>query len=296
MFELRLKIPATIAVAISLVLAAPGPICFSSEKPVAYFGVNLRFDPIEMYERYQPMMDYLTRTTSYQFHLKISHNYAEGIRHLAEGKAQIFSMGDGAVLAAIQEHGAIPVVKPLNQEGKPLYQGFFVVPVKSRIKSMAGLKGKTVALGYHHSITGNLIPRQMMNSYGIGKPQLASLTNLANHTTVAKAVLKGEYAAGALKDVVAKRWAPRGLRIIAVSEELPSTPIVARRDAPKRLIREFTQALVKLDRLDPADRKILDHWDEEYKNGFVAARPGDYRKIGALYSSIPFGCAAGCHR
>jgi len=296
MFEVRLKIPATIAVALSLVLAAPDPGCFSSEKPVAYFGVNLRFDPIEMYERYQPMMDYLTRTTSYQFHLKISHNYAEGVRHLTEGKTQIASLGDGAVIGAIQKHGAIPIVKPLNQDGRPLYRCFFIIPSKSGIRSLRELKGKTVALGYYHSITGNLIPRQMMNSYGIGKGELASLSNLANHTTVAKAVLKGEYQAGAVKDVVAIRWVPRGLRILAASEELPSTPIVARHDAPPRLIREVTRALVKLDRLSPKDRKILEHWDEEYKNGFVAASADDYRNVGRLYSSTPFGCATGCHR
>ena len=295
-FKLLRKSTAAIATALALVAAVPASVCLSSGKPVAYFGVNLRFDPIEMYERYQPMMDYLTRTTSYEFHLKISHGYAEGVKHLTEGKTQVASLGDGAVIGAIQAHRVIPIVKPLNEEGKALYQSMFIVPAKSGIKTLADLRGKRVALGYHHSITGNLIPRRMLNSNGMGKKELASLANLANHTTVAKAVLKGEFEAGAAKDVVAKRWAKRGLRIIAASKPLPSTPLVARHDAPARLIREVTEALVALDRKDPADRKILANWDDEYKNGFERATLSDYHDMSHLYRSIPFGCAAGCHR
>lgn len=296
MYKLLPKLAATAAAALALVLAAPAPVCHSSGKPIAYFGVNLRFDPIEMYERYQPMMDYLTRTTSYEFHLKISHGYADGVKHITEGKVEIASLGDGAVIGAIREHRVIPIVKPLNEEGKALYQSMFFVSAKSPIKSLAELKGKRVALGYHHSITGNLVPRRMLNANRIAQKDLASLVNLANHTTVAKSVLKGEFEAGAAKDVVAKRWAKRGLKIIAVSEQLPSTPIVARHGAPARLISEVTAALVKLDRMKPADRKVLEHWDDEYKNGFARASLADYRGISTLYRSAPFGCAAGCHR
>ena len=106
----------------------------------------------------------------------------------------------------------------------------------------------------------------------------------------------GEYEAGAIKDVVAKQYMKHGLRIIASSAELPSVPIVARRDTPKDVIRAVTDALVKLDRRNPAHRKIMENWDEEYKYGFVPAKREDYREIIRMYKSIPLGCGTGCHR
>lgn len=290
------KFTAALVLAAGLLLADAATVGHCSGKPVAYFGVNLRFDPIEMYERYQPMMDYLSSATSYEFHLKISHDYAEGVKHLAEGKTQIASLGDGAVIGAILKHGAIPIVKPLNQEGRARYRSFFIVPAASRARSLSDLKGKRIALGYHHSITGNLIPRRMLSREGIDHKGAVSLVNLPNHTAVAKGVIKGEYEAGAAKDVVARRWAKRGLRIIATSDELPSTPIVASAGAPPKLVREVTNALVALNRLDPQDRKVLANWDEEYKNGFARASAADYGAIARMYRSVPFGCAAGCHR
>jgi phosphonate transport system substrate-binding protein len=270
--------------------------CSASEKPVIHFGVNLRYDPIVMYEHYQPMMDYLTSNTPYRFELLISRGYEEGVHHLVEGKSQIASLGDGGVLGAILSHGAVPILKPLNQKGQPVFRSFIVVAEHSKIRSLSDLKGKRVALGYHHSLTGNLIARKMLAAQGIPTGSLAALENLHKHSSVAKAVLKGEYDAGILKDVVAEGYERKGLRIIASSEEFPSTPLVARRGTPPEVIKAVTQALVKLDWRNPEHRKMLELWDSEYRYGFVPAGGADYRNLLRMYRAIPYGCGTGCHK
>ena len=74
---------------------------FPAAKPLVHFGVGLRYHPITMYERYQPMMDYLSRNTPYQFELTISRDYRETIRFLDQGKTQVASIGDGGLMKAM---------------------------------------------------------------------------------------------------------------------------------------------------------------------------------------------------
>jgi phosphonate transport system substrate-binding protein len=269
---------------------------FAANKPVMYFGVSLRFHPITMYERYQPMMDYLTNTTPYRFEMKVGRDYRETIRLFQEGKTDLVSIGDGGLMKAIVMAGGVPVVKPLNREGKPLYRSCFIVRKNSPIAKLEDLKGKRLALGYHHSTTGNLIPRQMLLRKGIKLSSLASVTNLRFHGEVARAVLKGEYDVGVVKESAAIRYSKEGLRVLESSQELPAIPLLVRRDAPPELARAVTDALVKLDRNNPQHRKVMEAWDVEYQQGFVPARSSDYRELMELFKAKPYGCGTGCHK
>ena len=274
-------------------LAPPSAYC--REKPLVRFGVNLRFHPITMYERYQPLMDYLTQNTPYRFELKISRDYTETLRFLAEGKVDICSVGDGALMKAMLQHGAVPIVKPLNDRGRPYYRSCFVVRADSPLRSLQELRGKKVAFGYKHSTTGNMIPRMVLFKNGITVEQLGSVTNLRHHGAVARAVLKGEFDAGVVKEATALRYQKKGVRVLACSEELPSIPLIMRRGAPSELSAAIQSALVKLNRADPKDRKIMSSLDLEYRNGFVPATAADYRELTTRFKTFPLGCSAGCH-
>lgn len=268
----------------------------SAEKPLVYFGVGLRYHPITMYERYQPMVDYLTRNTPYKFVLKISRDYKETIQFLLDGKTDVASIGDGGLMNALLVSGAVPIVKPLNAMGKPYYRSCVIVPTDSPIRSLQDLKGKKMAFGYHHSTTGNLIPCWLLLSKGLKISDLGSVTSLRHHSDVARAVLKGEYQAGFVKEPIALRFQKKGLRVIAYSDELPSIPLIVRPDAPKELVKAITAALVKLDRRNPQHLKMMENWDIEYQNGFVPATAADYRVLTQMFKSIPYGCGTGCHK
>lgn len=285
----------TLATTLFITLIAASCLGASShDKPVVYFGINLRYDPIVMYKRYQPMMDFLTEQTPYRFELKISRSYKETLQNLVQGKTAIASIGDGAVAEAIIGHGAVPILKPLNPQGKPLYRSCIVVATTSKIRRSADLKGKKIALGYRHSLTGNLIARKLLQDRGLDRT--TTIVSLGKHSAVAKAVLKGEVDAGILKDVVGRIYLKRGLQVIDCSEEFPSTPIIAGPDTSPAVIAAVTQALVALDRRKPKDLETLGLWDEEYRYGFAAVRKGDYDRILRLFRAVPYGCGTGCHR
>jgi phosphonate transport system substrate-binding protein len=126
--------------------------------------------------------------------------------------------------------------------------------------------------------------------------ELGSFINLKHHDAVAKAVLKGQYDAGAVKDVIAQKYEKYGLRVLAWSKPIPSVPLVVKKDAPRELVTAVQHALLKLDVKNPADRQLMADWDDEFRYGFATAALDDYADIFATIRTIRKGCGTGCHR
>ncbi|HBA73593.1 MAG TPA: phosphonate ABC transporter substrate-binding protein, partial [Geobacter sp.] len=189
----------------------------AADKPLIRFGVIPRYNPLVMYKRYQPIMDYLTAETPYRFELKISRDYPEAVRFLRDGTTQVSSLGDVTFAEASTQYAAVPILKPRNRDGVPYYRSAIIVRNDSPLKDIRELRGSTVAFGSPHSTSGNLIPRYLLWDNGIGLRDLKSFTNLQHHDAVAKAILKGQFDAGAVKDVVAEKYKTHGLRILAWS-------------------------------------------------------------------------------
>jgi phosphonate transport system substrate-binding protein len=267
----------------------------AADKQIIRFGVIPRYNPLVMYKRYQPIMDYLTAETPYRFELKISRDYPEAVRFLQQGVTQISSLGDVTFAEANLRYQAIPILKPLNSDGKPFYRSAIIVKNGSPLTSITGLRGKTMAFGSLHSTSGNLIPRYLLWDNGVRMQDLKSFTNLQHHDAVAKAVLKGQFDAGAVKDVVAEKYKPHGLRILAWSKPIPAVPLVVRRDTPPAVVTAITHALLKLDRTNPRHKELMKTWDDEFCNGFAPAKPSDYDMIFRMIRAIPTGCGIGCH-
>lgn len=267
----------------------------TEEKPVIQFGVILRYNPIMMYRSYQPMMDYLTANTPYHFELKLSRNYHEAVEFLQNGTTPVASLGDVTFAEAYQKFGAMPVLKPLNAAREASYHSYIIVRGDSPIKSLEELKGKLFAFGDYHSTSGKLIPYHHLKLHGIGLNDFSSYLHLESHDAVAKAVLKGHVDAGAIKDVVALRYREHGLRFLAISDPIPSVPIVVRKDAPEELVAALKMALLAIDPDDPQIGQELIRWDPEFSHGFVPAAIDDYQLIFDLTRNNRSGCGLGCH-
>lgn len=267
----------------------------AAEKPLVYFGIIPRYNPMVMYRSYQPLMDYLSETTPYRFELKLSKDYTEAVRLLRDGITPIASLGDVTFAEARKGFGAVPILKPLNDKGLPFYRSIVIVREDSPLKRLEDLRNHTFAFSNPHSTSGNLIPRYLLYNQGITLFDLKSFVNLESHDAVAKDVLKGKVDAGAVKDVVAERYRPHGLRFLAESEPIPAVPLVVRKNAPPELVAAVKKALLAIDKDDPAMRERLKGWDPEFSNGFVVASEADYQPIYRMIESIPLGCGQRCH-
>lgn len=264
-------------------------------KPVVYFGVIPRYNPMVMYRSYQPIMDYLTEQTPYHFELKLAQDYSQAVEYLKRGEVQLASLGDVTFFEANRGFGALPIVRPLNEMGRPYYRSIIIVAKDSPLEKLDDLRGKSFAFSNLHSTSGNLIPRVYLFKNGITLFDLERYENLDSHDAVAKAVLKGKVDAGAVKDVVAYRYQEHGLKFLASSDPIPAVPIVVRPDADPALVAEVRKALLAIDPTDPGMMVRMKGWDPEFRNGFVPAEASDYEPIFKMMEAIPGGCGSRCH-
>ena len=266
-----------------------------STKPTVYFGFITRYNPRIMYEEYQPIMDYLTAETPYHFEIRLGKTYQDAVNFLREGIVQIASFGPVTYLEARQGFGAIPILKPISKTGKPFYRSLIVVRKESDIQTLEDLKGRTFAFASVHSTSGNLIPRYNLARAGITLQDLASYINLKHHDSVAKAVLSGKYDAGAVKDIIAYKYLPKGLRILHTSEPIPSVPLVVRPDCDPQLIQAVKNALLKIDISNPKYQNLVSTWNREFQYGFVETSDDDYSQVRNMLNAIPGTCGNNCH-
>lgn len=272
------KLTVTIVTLVLLALLSPRA-SQTLEKPRVGFCVNLVNSPLAMYKRYQPLMDYLTKHTPYQFELVLSRNNREALQSFNKGKARLAWLDDLAFTEAHEKYRAIPILKPLNSDGEPIVRSVVIVPAKSSIRSIKDLRGKRVVFGPNHSATGNLFPRILLWRNGIELSDLLSYKNVRNSAEVIKAVLTGTGDAGAVVDTVADKYTHLGLRILARSEPFPSSPILARSDESEAFINAVSSALLALDRNNPQHEQQMNKWDPSLRYGFTRAQLTDYQQM-----------------
>ncbi len=239
-------------------------------------GVVSRFTPEKIYKGYQPIMDYLTKKTHYLFELKLSPSYKQTLTDLREGKVTAAFLGS-FIFAQNIEPSLQAVLKPLNKNGKPFLHSVLFVRGNSKIRSPLDLKGKSVAVPSRESFSGNWLQLIELRKYGLTQDSLKKITHFSYHNSVVLQVLMHNFDAGVVKERVANEYLNRGIRIIAYSEEIPSSPIVISKKSNKKKVSLFVSSLLNL-----KNNKIRKNWDPEFMNGFVKADNSDYYELKKL--------------
>lgn len=232
-----------------------------------------------MYQLYQPFLNYLNEKTPYQFEMKLSRVYQDTIDQLGRGEIMIASYGPFSYIKARQKYKVIPMVRALSKEGKPYYLGMVIVRKDSPIQNLGDLRGKSFAFGQVWSTAGHLLPEYYLSKNKIGLKDLKHYEFLRHHDSVVNAVLKGQFDAGAVKDIIAFKYQKDGLKFIFKTDPIPTVPIVIRVDAPQEMVKSLKSALLSLNPADPNHQKVMASWDEEFKYGFTEAHDSDYDSI-----------------
>jgi phosphonate transport system substrate-binding protein len=260
-----------------------------------YFGVIPMDNPRIMYEKYQPLLDYLSSETSYSYELVLKKNYEETVEALKAGETDIALLGPLTYLEARARCGAVCILKPKGADGRARYRSVIVKRKGNPLQGVSGLKGETVAFASLKSTSGNLLPRLLLADAGIHLNDLKGYANFDIHDSVVKAVLKGQYAAGAVRDSVARKYMKLGIDVIAESGEIPMGPLVVGPKVPPSVTEAVKKALLKLNPSDPGGQKVLKRLDEDFRNGFTEASDGDYEGVRSQINAVPKTCGRGCH-
>jgi phosphonate transport system substrate-binding protein len=232
----------------------------SRGKQTVYFGVIPRDNPRILYEKYQPLLDYLAGQTPYTYELVLKKNYEDTVNALGNGEMDLALLGPLTYLEARAKYGAISILKPKGANGDARYRSVIITKKGTGLQQLASLKGKSVAFSATKSTSGNLIPRYLLANSGLHLSDLGRYANFDYHDSVVKAVLKGQQDAGAVRDSVARKYSMLGIEIIAESEPIPTGPLVAGPGIPYAVIENAKRALLALNPDDLNIKKYCKSW------------------------------------
>ncbi|MBF0465104.1 MAG: phosphate/phosphite/phosphonate ABC transporter substrate-binding protein [Nitrospirae bacterium] len=265
------------------------------DNKTVYFGVIPRDNPRIIYEKYQPLLDYLAEKTPYKYELVLKKNYEETVKALGNGETDVALLGPLTYLEAHSKYGAICILKSKGTDGNAGFKSVIIKRKDSLINNPSELKGKSVAFAASKSTSGNLIPRYMLADAGVHLSGLSGYANFDYHDSVVKAILSGQFTAGAVRESVARKYMKLGIKTIAESGSIPTGPLVVGPGTSVKAIESIKKALLELNPRNSDDRKTLNRLDEDLRNGFIEASDKDYEDIRKKINAVPQTCGMGCH-
>jgi len=241
--------------------------------------------PTEMYRRFFPLSEYLSRKIDRVVELRVQADYETTIKEIGTGITKLCFMTPSTYIKARREYGVEVLVMALR-DGKPYHQVAIIARKDNeQINKIEDIRGKTFAFGDILSTSSYIVPMTMLIEAGIKLNDLHFYDFRGHHDDVVRAVLEGEFDAGGVMLSVAERFKDEGLKFIKISEEVPEFNICANRDMDAEDKRKIKEALIRLDNKKSEDRAILQSISPHY-TGFVEARHEDYEYIERLMSDL----------
>jgi phosphonate transport system substrate-binding protein len=183
--------------------------------------------PSRLFIRFRPLCDYLQEAIGAPIELQIASSYEQQIADVAQGRVHLSYMGPTPYLRARARTDALRLLAAEAIDGVAAYRAAIVVRADSPLRSLAQLRGRSMAFGNAISFSSFVVPRYMLAQAGVSLRDLGYFRHLNRHERVALAVLHGDFDAGGLRLDVADEYLARGLRVLAASEPLPPHVIVA---------------------------------------------------------------------
>ncbi len=230
------------------------------KKKTIKIGVVSRYSPSLIYDGYQPIIDYLNKNSDYYFELVLSKNYLNTVEQLKNKKIDFAFLGDMIFISNRKRLNLIPVVCPVNKEGKPYLKVATIVRDDSSIDNFCQLKGEKVALPSQSSFS---------SKWGLLKAKQCGISIKVKrfnfHHTVVLQVLNGVCTAGVVREYVAEEFKGKGIKIIDYSPPIPSPPLVTTASTDKKLIQTVQNSLLKFKGIKNSSTLI----DKEFYYGFT---------------------------
>ncbi len=241
------------------------------------FGVVPLKSPAEMHRMFKPLAEYLSQRLNKKIELKVAIDFNSAIKDIGTGNTSICYMTPSTYIKANQEYGVRVVLKALRN-GKGYHHSVIFSRADSDISRIEDLKGRSFAFGDPESTSSHIVPRYILKEAGIELSDLLFYNYLGHHDDVVKAVLEGQYDAGAVMETVAEDYKNKGLKIIKYSEEIPEFNICVTKDFPEDELRLLIDAFLSLNEGDPVGLGVLKAIDPHY-TGFTEATDDDFAFI-----------------
>ncbi|MBI1864967.1 MAG: PhnD/SsuA/transferrin family substrate-binding protein, partial [Nitrospirae bacterium] len=130
------------------------------------FGVLYLLSPKELYERWTPFAEYLSRKTGRKVDLVIPRNFDHLVELARSGQLDLLFINPYVYILLKKEIGVEPVAAQVAY-GNTFAPSYIVVRKDSGIKTLDDLRGKRIAFVSHLASSGYLVPRAYLMSQGI---------------------------------------------------------------------------------------------------------------------------------
>lgn len=235
----------------------------------------------EMIKTFEPMRAYLEKKLNKKVKLFTATDYAGVVEAMRKKRVDIAWFGPLSYYLAEMEAGAEAFAVGIREgSDSPTYKSLFVAPCDSGIKSIADLKGKSVAFVNPASTSGGLMPTYMVKQATGMMPEqyFGKFTYSGSHDAAELAVKNKTVDAAADNDITYTKMLEKGMItkesncIIAESTPLPGSPLVYRGDLDKKLKAEIKEVILNAHKeIQVTGYGKISH--------YVSVTPADYQSI-----------------
>src|SRR5262245_26804617 len=222
-------------------------------------------------------------------------DYGSSIEAMRNGKADLAFVDPLAFMMAHEQIGVRPLLLEVYSSGKPTYHSCIWVRKDGGLKTLAELRGKSIAFADQVDMSGHLMPRDVFvragllsakriegeffkQAYFAGGDEQA-MRAMFNGFTDAAGV--SQYAINLLRPEEREQ-----VRALATSIESPAHLLMARPGLAEEVVDRIKQVLLALDHTNPADQAIL---TKLYGvQGYAEARLRDFDEVARVAASYGF--------
>ncbi len=233
------------------------------------------YSAITLFDRFDPLMRYLSKKTGYEFKLVIPKDFEDFFDTIKRGDVE-FSYSNPYIYIQLADGGHLraftTTVAPASGD---IFRGIIITHKDSAIRTLEDLKGKDVMVVSYKSAGGFLAQKLFLQENGIDVFRDLRLREGKRQEEVILNVYRRAADAGFVRetalDVLQEEIDLSRIRIVATTAYIANWPFAATKSAPEQLTRLVRKSLIEID-----DRNILSAARVE---GFKAAADRDFDSL-----------------
>jgi phosphonate transport system substrate-binding protein len=220
------------------------------------------YSAITLYDRYEPLMRYLSRKTGREFKLVVPKDFDDFIEVVKSGTVD-FSYQNPYVFSLINNAVHIQLlVTTVGDDaeadgevgGGGKFRGVIIVRDDSLIESVEQLRKKKILITSHKSAGGYLSQRIFLQRRGIDTERDMTVIDAKRQENVILGVYRGEADAGFVRESALVVWKDavdmKRIRVLTQTSPLPNWPVALCRPADPALVKTITRLLTELEDKD----------------------------------------------
>ncbi len=255
----------------------------SSFKEELSIGLIPEQNIFDQLDRYEPLVEYVSRRTGVRLKLRILSRYGNIIDNFNSLHLDGAFFGSFSYVLAHRKLRVEVLVRPENADGSFSYHGLIFVRKDSGIKGVNDMKGKIFAFVDRATFAGYVFPLKYFADRGVSdfESYFKEIYYTGTHEDGIYDVLEGRADVGAAKNSVFERVASRDprilkeLRVLARSPDVPETAFALREGLDHSLRERLKRAFLDMNR-NAQGREILRKFGAQR---FVETSDRDYESV-----------------